>query len=134
VFIAENKSVYIDQDYSLLNDNLKIYEQAQQFNTTALQEHEIKIRLNRFLFTKEDWDKPCSALSGGERMRLMLCCLSISNQSPDIIILDEPTNNLDIQNIEILTDAINDYQGTLLVISHDETFLEHLNIQRTIKL
>lgn len=134
MFIAENKSVYIDQDYSLLNDNLKIYEQAQQFNTTALQEHEIKIRLNRFLFTKEDWDKPCSALSGGERMRLMLCCLSISNQSPDIIILDEPTNNLDIQNIEILTDAINDYQGTLLVISHDETFLEHLNIQRTIKL
>lgn len=69
---------------------------------------EYSIRLNRFLFTKEDWDKACSALSGGERMRLMLCCLNIANQSPDIIILDEPTNNLDIQNIEILTNAIND--------------------------
>lgn len=134
VFIAENKSVYIDQDYSLINDSLKVYEQAQQFNISALQEHEIKIRLNRFLFTKDNWDKPCSVLSGGERMRLMLCCLSIGNQSPDIIILDEPINNLDIQNIEILTNAINDYLGTLIVISHDETFLEQVNIERTIEL
>lgn len=132
VFIAENKTVYIDQDYSLIENNLKIYEQAQQFNISALQEHEIKMRLNRFLFTKEDWDKLCSSLSGGERMRLMLCCLSIGNQSPDMIILDEPTNNLDIQNIEILTNAINEYQGTLLVISHDETFLEQIGIEREI--
>lgn len=134
VFIAENKTVYIDQDYSLINNNLKIYEQVQLFNISALQEYEIKMRLNRFLFTKEDWDKLCSSLSGGERMRLMLCCLNISNQSPDIIILDEPTNNLDIQNIEILTNAINEYQGTLLVISHDETFLEQVNIGRTLEL
>ena len=56
---AESKSVYIDQDYSLINNDLKVYEQTQQFNTSVLQEHEIKIRLNRFLFTKEDWDKPC---------------------------------------------------------------------------
>jgi ATPase subunit of ABC transporter with duplicated ATPase domains len=134
VYRADNKSVYIDQDYSLIDNKLKVYEQAQQFNNSALQEHEIKIRLNRFLFTKEDWDKPCGALSGGERMRLMLCCLTISNQSPDIIILDEPTNNLDIQNVEILTAAINEYQGTLIVVSHDETFLKQVNIQRTIKL
>jgi len=133
-FVAENKSIYIDQDYSLINNQLTIYQQAQQFNTSSLKEHEIKIRLNRFLFTKGDWDKPCAALSGGERMRLMLCCLSISNQSPDIIIFDEPTNNLDIQNIEILTNAINDYQGTLLVISHDETFLEQIRVERTILL
>jgi ATPase subunit of ABC transporter with duplicated ATPase domains len=86
------------------------------------------------LFTKEDWDKPCSALSGGERMRLMLCCLTINRQSPDIIILDEPTNNLDIQNIEILTAAINEYQGTLITVSHDESFLEQINIARTIQL
>ncbi|WP_210488745.1 ribosomal protection-like ABC-F family protein [Rufibacter aurantiacus] len=134
VFRAVNKAIYIDQDYSLLNDKLKVYEQAQQFNTTALQEHEIKIRLNRFLFTKEDWEKPCGALSGGERMRLMLCCLTISSQSPDLIILDEPTNNLDIQNIEILTAAINEYQGTLLVVSHDTYFLEQIHIERTINL
>jgi ATPase subunit of ABC transporter with duplicated ATPase domains len=134
IYRAENKSVYIDQDYSLLDNKLKVYEQAQQFNTSALQEHEIKIRLNRFLFTKHDWDKPCSALSGGERMRLLLCCLTINSKSPDIIVLDEPTNNLDIQNVQILTTAINEYQGTLIVVSHDETFLEQVNTERAIEL
>lgn len=67
-------------------------------------------------------------------MRLLLCCLTINSKSPDIIILDEPTNNLDIQNVEILTTAINEYQGTLIVVSHDETFLEQVNIERTIEL
>ena len=134
IYRADNKAVYIDQDYSLLDNKLKVYEQAEQFNVSALQEYEIKIRLNRFLFTKEDWDKSCSALSGGERMRLLLCCLTINSKSPDIIIFDEPTNNLDIQNVEILTIAINEYQGTLIVVSHDETFLEQINIERTIEL
>lgn len=129
-----NKSVYIDQDYSLLHHDLTVYQQTQQFNTSSLQEHEIKICLHRFLFTKDDWDKPCHALSGGERMRLMLCCLTIAHQAPDMIILDEPTNNLDIQNVDILTAAINEYQGTLIVVSHDETFLEELNIARIIRL
>jgi ATPase subunit of ABC transporter with duplicated ATPase domains len=81
-----------------------------------------------------DWDKPCSALSGGEKMRLLLCCLTISNQSPDIIVLDEPTNNLDMQNIEILTTAINGYEGTLIVVSHDEHFLEQINVQRVMEV
>ncbi|HMF70209.1 MAG TPA: ABC-F family ATP-binding cassette domain-containing protein [Flavitalea sp.] len=125
------KAIYIDQDYSLIDNNLNVYEQAQQFNSGVLQEHDIKIRLNRFLFTKEYWDKPCKALSGGEKMRLMLCSLTISNQAPDIIILDEPTNNLDIQNIEILTAAINAYKGTLIVISHDEYFLNQINIEHS---
>ncbi len=106
---AEIKSVYIDQDYSLIENNLTVYEQALKFNHLALQEHEIKVRLNRFLFTKHSWDKSCNALSGGERMRLVLCCLTIADQSPDIIFLDEPTNNLDLQNILILTAAINEY-------------------------
>ncbi len=131
---TDSKSIYIDQDYSLLDNQLQVYEQAQQFNTSGLQEHEIKIRLNRFLFTKEDWDKSCGALSGGEKMRLMLCCLTIHRMSPDIIILDEPTNNIDIQNIEILTAAINEYQGTLIVVSHDEIFLKQINIERVIEL
>ena len=134
IYRTENKSVYIDQDYSLIDNKLKIFEQVQQFNNSALQEHELKIRLNRFLFSKDDWDKSCSALSGGEKMRLMICCLTISNQSPDIIILDEPTNNLDIQNIEILTAAINEYQGTLVVVSHDMYFLEQIKIEQIIQL
>ena len=67
-------------------------------------------------------------------MRLMLCCLTIGHQSPDIVVLDEPTNNLDIQNVEILTAAVNEYRGTLIVVSHDEMFLEQTNIERTIRL
>lgn len=134
IYRAQNESVYIDQDYSLIDGQLNVYEQTQRFNSSSFQEHEIKIRLNRFLFTKDDWDKPCSALSGGEKIRLILCCLTISNQSPDIIILDEPTNNLDIQNIEILTAAINEYQGTLIVVSHDIHFLEQTNIEQIIQL
>jgi len=133
VYQAHKKWIYIDQDYSLINNNYTVYEQAQQFNT-GLQEHEIKIRLNRFLFTKEDWDKSCGILSGGERMRLILCCVTITNQAPDIIVLDEPTNNLDIQNIEILIAAINAYQGTLIVVSHDEHFVGAVNVERTIKV
>jgi ATPase subunit of ABC transporter with duplicated ATPase domains len=131
---ADVQSIYMDQDYSLIDPALQVYEQAQQFNSGALQEHEIKIRLNRFLFTKEDWDKPCKALSGGEKMRLMLCALTISNQAPDMIILDEPTNNLDLQNIKILTAALNEYQGTLLVVSHDEYFLKQINVEHSIDI
>jgi ATPase subunit of ABC transporter with duplicated ATPase domains len=128
------KAIYIDQDYSLIDNKISVYEQAQQFNSGVMQEHDIKIRLNRFLFTKEYWDKPCVALSGGEKMRLMLCSLTISNQAADMIILDEPTNNLDIQNIEILTAAINQYQGTLIVISHDENFLKQINVEYSMVL
>ncbi|MDQ0968999.1 ATPase subunit of ABC transporter with duplicated ATPase domains [Flavobacterium sp. W4I14] len=131
---ADISAMYIDQDYSLIDNQLTVYEQAQQYNSGALQEHEVKIRLNRFLFGKTDWGKSCSALSGGEKMRLILCSLTIGNQSPDLIILDEPTNNLDIQNIEILTTAINEYQGTLLVISHDEYFLKQIYVEHSIDL
>lgn len=131
---ANSKSIYIDQDYSLINDALSVYEQAQTSNTGALQEHEIKIRLSRFLFDKESWDKSCSALSGGEKMRLALCCLMIEAQAPDLFILDEPTNNLDIQNTEILTTAINEYTGTVIVVSHDEYFLNEINVGQEIVL
>lgn len=60
--------------------------------------------------------------------------MMISNNSPDLFILDEPTNNLDLENIHILTNAINDYSGTLIVISHDKYFLKEINIERDIKL
>ena len=127
-------SIYIDQDYSLIGNEFTVYQQAQEYNSGALQEHDIKIRLNRFLFGPEDWDKPCSALSGGEKMRLMLCMLTIGNQAPDMILLDEPTNNLDMQNIRVLTDTINEYQGTLIVVSHDQYFLQQIGAEQIIAL
>lgn len=131
---AEFNSIYIDQEYSLIDNELTLYDFVQTFNDSALQESEVKTLLSRFLFSKETWDKKCGVLSGGERLRLLLCGLSISNKAPDMMILDEPTNNLDLQNIEILTNSIKDYKGTLLVISHDEVFLEEIGVGREVML
>ncbi|MCG2617774.1 ATP-binding cassette domain-containing protein [Terrimonas sp. NA20] len=125
---SASRMVYIDQEYSLIDNSRNVYHQAQKFNTGSLSEHEVKSRLTKFLFDKDNWDRPCAALSGGERMRLVLCCLTLDPIPPDIIILDEPTNNLDLQNVEILTNAVNDYNGTLIVISHDAYFLEQVNV------
>jgi ATPase subunit of ABC transporter with duplicated ATPase domains len=134
VYKANTKTIYIDQDYSLIENQLSVYDQIQKFNDSGLEEHTLKMKLNKFLFSQNDWNKSCSALSGGEKMRLLLCCLTINKQAPDIIILDEPTNNLDIQNLEILTTAINEYQGTLIVVSHDNLFLEEIEIEKFIEL
>ncbi len=134
IFRAGNTWACIDQEYSLIDPQLTVYEQAQSFNDGKLQEHDVKIRLNRFLFSGTYWHKPCHTLSGGEKMRLILCCLIIRNQAPDLLILDEPTNNLDIQNMEILTAAANEYKGTLLVISHDDYFLEQAGVNKVIQL
>lgn len=130
---ADIRSVYIDQDYSLIQNDLTVYEQAQEYNENGLEEHEIKIRLNRYLFGKDFWERPCGELSGGEKMRLTLCCLMIGDHAPDLFVLDEPTNNLDIQNSEILADAIRQYTGTLLVVSHDAYFLTEMNVNRIIE-
>lgn len=131
---SEITALCIDQEYSLIDGSRTVREQAHTFNESELEAHEVNIRLNRFLFPKDTWDKPCHLLSGGERMRLMLCCLSIAHRTPDIIVLDEPTNNLDIQSAEILARAINEYRGTLIVISHDEPFLRDVKIERAIVL
>ncbi|RED26170.1 ATPase subunit of ABC transporter with duplicated ATPase domains [Flavobacterium cutihirudinis] len=134
IYKTDAKVIYIDQDYSLIQNQLTVFDQIQQFNDSGLEEHTLKMKLNKFLFSQNDWAKPCSALSGGEKMRLLLCCLTINTKAPDVIILDEPTNNLDIQNIEILTAAINEYDGTLIVVSHDDLFLEEIKISDFISL
>lgn len=126
------KYVYLDQECSLLREQLTVYGQVECFNEKNLPEYELKIRLNRFLFPRDVWDKPCSKLSGGERLRLVLCCLMISNNTPDVIVLDEPTNNLDILNIEIITSAIKGYQGTVIAISHDWNFMNEIGVNRYI--
>ncbi|WP_336704699.1 ABC-F family ATP-binding cassette domain-containing protein [Chryseobacterium indologenes] len=131
---AEFNSIYIDQEYSLIDNDSTLYDFVQTFNDSALQESEVKTLLSRFLFWKDTWDKKCGMLSGGERLRLLLCGLSISNKTPDMIILDEPTNNLDLQNVEILTSSIKNYHGTLLVISHDEVFLKEIGVNSEVLL
>ena len=111
-----------------------VFEQTERFNASHLAEHELKSILNRYLFPYETWDKPCFCLSGGEKIRLLFCCLMIGNNAPDVFILDEPTNNLDIQSVEIITAAIKSYRGTVLLISHDHYFVKEIKINRSIKL
>ena len=126
--------VYLNQEYSIINDRNSILEQAYAFNGRNLPEHEIKIILNRYLFPASEWDKSCRKLSGGEKMRLAFCCLMISNNMPDMFILDEPTNNLDIQSIEIITATIKNYAGTVIAISHDNYFIQEIGVEQSIFL
>lgn len=131
---ADFSYLYIDQECSVLDPGLTVFEQTERFNASHLAEHELKSILNRYLFPYETWDKPCFCLSGGEKIRLLFCCLMIGNNAPDVFILDEPTNNLDIQSVEIITAAIKSYRGTVLLISHDHYFVKEIKINRSIKL
>lgn len=131
---ASFRYLYIDQEYSLISDIRTVYEQVQSFNDRLLPEHELKMLLHYHLFTKEYWNRPCASLSGGEKMKLLLCCLAISDNMPDILILDEPTNNLDIRSLEIVSEAMAGFKGSLLVVSHDDCFIEELSIDKWIQL
>ena len=126
--------VYLNQEYSIIDDRNSVLEQVYAFNNRNLPEHEIKIILNRYLFPASEWDKSCRKLSGGEKMRLAFCCLMISNNTPDMFILDEPTNNLDIQSIDIITATIRNYTGTVIAISHDNYFIREIGIEQRIVL
>ncbi len=127
---ADFNRIYLDQNYTPIDLDCTIQQLAEKYNLQQLAEHEVKLRLNRFLFPSDTWDKNCKGLSGGEKMRLYLCCLMISNQTPDLIVLDEPTNNLDISSLQILIQTIKNYKGSLLVISHDKHFVNEIGVNR----
>jgi ATP-binding cassette subfamily F protein 3 len=76
----------------------------------------------RFLFSGVDIEKKVGSLSGGEKARLMLCKLMI--EGPNFMVMDEPTNHLDIQSREVVEEALDEFEGTLLVVSHDRYFLD----------
>lgn len=85
---------------------------------------EVRSLLGRFLFSGDDVDKPIAVLSGGEKSRLVLIKLLLSNAN--FLILDEPTNHLDMQSKEILASALDDFSGSVLIVSHDRFFLDML--------
>lgn len=134
LIMADTNVLYLDQEYSLLNSELSVYEQAQVFNNHALFEHDIKMLLHYYQLDRAYWDRRVVELSGGEKVKLLLCCLRMKTDLPEFLILDEPTNNLDVKSQEILSYAVKSYKGTLIAISHDITFIKGIAINRTIEL
>ena len=98
---------------------------------TACSESDAVALLGRFLFTYDQASEPVASLSGGERSRLQMLLLTLSG--PNFLLLDEPTNNLDISSAEVLESALDDFDGTLLVISHDRYFLDRV-VTRIVEL
>jgi ATPase subunit of ABC transporter with duplicated ATPase domains len=125
------KAVYLDQTYELVNRQYTILENMQAVNPN-LSYQLLRQQLGHFLFKYDDVHKSASVLSGGELARLALAIISISEI--DLLILDEPTNNLDIETVEQMVVAINDYQGAIWVISHDLDFLSRINITQSFNL
>ena len=115
---------YFAQDQAeKLDPNLTIYETVDAIAEGEVRK-DLRSILGTFLFTGEDIDKKVGILSGGERTRLALCQLLLS--PCNFLILDEPTNHLDIQSKEVLKRALQNYEGTFIVVSHDREFLNGL--------
>jgi len=118
---------YYDQRLLSIDDRNTVLEEVRAIAPSMVTDGELRGFLGRFLFTGDDAFKPVSALSGGEKGRLALAKLIYSRVN--ILVLDEPTNHLDIPACEALEDALNDYDGTIITVSHDRYFLDRIATQ-----
>lgn len=116
------RTAWYAQEHETLDEKLTVLDTIR--SKTAISENRAVSFLNRFLFTYRMVSQPVSELSGGERSRLQLALIMLSNAN--FLLLDEPTNNLDITSAEVLENAINDFDGTVLVVSHDRYFLDQI--------
>jgi ATP-binding cassette subfamily F protein 3 len=113
---------YYSQTHSGLNMERTILDEIRQ--VSALSEEGARSMLGRFLFSGDDVFKPIGALSGGEKSRVALAKLTL--QGPNLMVLDEPTNHLDLQSRQFLEEVLNEFEGTLLFVSHDRYFIDRL--------
>ena len=130
VQLAEMQTVYLDQSYEFVDRTQTVLENMQRVNS-ALNYQVLRQQLGHFLFFNDDVYKLASVLSGGELARLAIAMITIAEL--DLLILDEPTNNLDATTVDQMVEAINDYQGALWVISHDLDFLSRINIKQSLR-
>lgn len=114
---------YYDQHLTALNHQLTVLEEVWQDHTT-LPEVAIRTLLGSFLFSGDDVLKSIGQLSGGERARVALAKLSLEGYNT--LLMDEPTNHLDLDSKEVLEEALSHYDGTLLFVSHDRYFINHI--------
>lgn len=119
----------LDQNYSNVrrNNNQTVLQNLQAI-APEVDQGKLRSHLARFLFKGEDVNKIASNLSGGELARLSLAMLSL--QPIDILILDEPTNNLDVDAIEELESVLKDFKGAIIIVSHDLSFLRNIGLDR----
>jgi ATP-binding cassette subfamily F protein uup len=117
---------YFDQHRRLLDPEKTVRENMSDsdYVTVRGRSRHVIGYLKDFLFPPQRIDSPVKSLSGGERNRLLLA--KIFTQAANMIVLDEPTNDLDVDTLELLEDLLADYEGTLLLVSHDRTFLDNV--------
>ncbi len=113
---------YIPQEIRFDNEDLTIYEHMRKIFVGS--ESELRSKLNQFYFTSDNINKKIKSLSGGEKVRLKLLELILKNAN--LLILDEPTNHIDIDTREILEESLLNYEGTILFISHDRYFINKI--------
>ncbi|MCX5193396.1 ATP-binding cassette domain-containing protein [Streptomyces sp. NBC_00249] len=124
---------FLPQRLDVLDDDRSVVENVARFAPHATN-NLIRARLAHFLFRGARADRAAGTLSGGERFRAALAALLLAEPAPQLLILDEPTNNLDLASVRQLTGALESYEGALLVASHDVPFLESIGITRWLLL
>jgi ATPase subunit of ABC transporter with duplicated ATPase domains len=123
----------LDQHVTLLDPALSILGNVRRSNP-SLDERSAYAACARFAFRNVDALQAAETLSGGERLRAGLASVLAGEQPPWLLLLDEPTNHLDIESIEILEQALRDFDGALLVVSHDPAFLKAIGVARTFEV
>ncbi|NUK23001.1 ABC-F family ATP-binding cassette domain-containing protein [Streptomyces lunaelactis] len=131
--VAEVPLRFLPQRLDVLDDELSVVENVARFAPDATN-NRIRARLARFLFRGARADQRAGTLSGGERFRAALAALLLAEPAPQLLMLDEPTNNLDMASVRKLTAALESYKGALIVASHDVPFLESIGITRWLLL
>ena len=121
---------YINQDLSLLNKNKTIIENIME--VSGCLNHDAHVIAANFGFRGNSSSKKVGCLSGGELLKATLASVLGGTSQPDLLILDEPTNNLETKSISILEDALNQYTGAILLVSHDEMFVKNINIDKEV--
>ncbi|MFD3735073.1 ABC-F family ATP-binding cassette domain-containing protein [Streptomyces sp. NPDC058632] len=127
--VAQVPLRFLPQRLDVLDGGLSVAENVARFAPDAT-DNRIRARLARFLFRGARADRKAVTLSGGERFRATLAALLLAEPAPQLLMLDEPTNNLDTASVRQLTTALESYEGALIVASHDLPFLESLGITR----